>query len=96
MAHPERVERQRRPGTNITCSKGKYYLYTCRCVYDKEKKRSKKITTGYLGRITEEGLIPPRAKQAEGKYSVKEYGASTTLLNMGAAIHERLRNVCLE
>ena len=93
MAYPEWVEKQRRPGTNITCSKGKYYLYTCKCVYDKEKKRSRKITTGYLGRITEEGLIPPRAKQAESKYIVKEYGASATLLNMGTDIHEKLKAV---
>ena len=93
MAYPEWVEKQRRPGTNITCSKGKYYLYTCKCVYDKEKKRSRKITTGYLGRITEEGLVPPRAKQAESKYTVKEYGASATLLNMGTDIHEKLKAV---
>ena len=51
------------------------------CIRQREKAIKGKITTGYLGRITEEGLIPPRAKQAESKYTVKEYGASATLLN---------------
>jgi len=93
MAYPEWVEKQRRPGTNITCSKGKYYLYTCKSVYDKEKKRSRKITTGYLGRITEEGLIPPKVKQEQGKYTVKEYGANAVLLEMGQDIHAKLKAV---
>ena len=94
MAYPEWVEKQKRPGTNITVSKGKYYLYACKSVYDKEKKRSRKVTGAYLGRITEEGLIPPKAKQtAEGKYTVKEYGASSVMLEMASDIHEKLKSV---
>jgi len=93
MPYPEWVEKQKRPGTNITCSKGKYYLYACKSVYDKEKKRSRKKTGEYLGRITEEGLIPPKTKQeTNGKYSVKEYGASSTLLTMGDSIYARLKS----
>ena len=94
MAYPEWVEKQKRPGTNITCSKGKYYLYACKSVYDKEKKRSRKITGAYLGRITEEGLIPPKAKQTEAiKYTVKEYGASSIALGMASDIYEKLKVV---
>lgn len=94
MAYPEWVEKQKRPGTNITCSKGKYYLYACKSVYDKEKKRSRKITGEYLGRITEEGLIPPKAKKAESnKYTVKEYGASSVTLGMASDIYEKLKVV---
>ena len=94
MPYPEWVEKQKKPGTNITCSKGKYYLYACKSVYDKEKKRSRKVTGAYLGRITEEGLIPPKVKQeTEEKYTVKEHGASSVLLSMGSELHERLKVV---
>ena len=95
MAYPEWVEKQRRPGTHIHCIRGKYYLYEVTSVYDKEKKRARAITKGYLGRITEEGLIPPRKKpnEEESKYSVKEYGASSVLLEMGANIHAKLKEV---
>lgn len=95
MAYPEWVEKQRKPGTNVHCIRGKYYLYEVSSVYDKEKKRARAITGKYLGRITEDGLIPPRAKQeeTEGKYSVKEFGASAVLLEMGANIHTKLKEV---
>jgi hypothetical protein len=92
MAYPEWVEKQKRPGTNITCSKGKYYLYACKSVYDKEKKRSRKVTGKYLGRITEEGLIPPKEKKdTANNYSVKEYGASSVLMEMGADLYAHLK-----
>ena len=96
MAYPEWVKKQRKPGTSIHCIRGKYYLYEVSSVYDKEKKRARAITGKYLGRITEDGLIPPKAKQSkqeESKYSVKEYGASSVLLKMGADIHEKLKAV---
>jgi len=95
MAYPEWVEKQRKPGTSIHCIRGKYYLYEVSSVYDKEKKRARAITGKYLGRITEEGLVPPRAEQQEtdSKYSVKEFGASAVLLEMGSKIQTKLREV---
>ena len=95
MAYPDWVEKQRRPGTSIHCIRGKYYLYEVTSVYDKEKKRARAITKGYLGRITEEGLIPPKREQqkGDGGYSVKEYGASSVLLDMGKDIHAGLKEV---
>ena len=95
MAYPEWVEKQRKPGTSIHCIRGKYYLYEVSSVYDKEKKRARAITGTYLGRITEEGLVPPRAKQQEAncKYSVKEFGTSAVLLEMGAKIQAKLKEV---
>ena len=94
MSYPEWVEKQRKPGTSIHCIRGKYYLYEVSSIYDKEKKRARAITGTYLGRITEEGLVPPRAKQQEDrKYSVKEFGASAALLKMGANIQTKLKEV---
>ena len=94
MAYPEWVEKYRQKGTNISCIRGKYYLYACTSKYDPEKKRAKKITGEYLGRITEEGLIPPKRKQREAslqKVSIKEYGASKAVSVLGTDIYSALK-----
>ena len=75
MAYPEWVEKHRRKGTNISCIRGKYYLYACTSKYDPVKKRARKITGEYLGRITEDGLIPPKKKKTIDSVTVKEFGA---------------------
>ena len=94
MAYPEWVEKYRKKGTNISCIRGKYYLYACTSKYDPEKKRAKKITGEYLGRITEEGLIPPKRKQVEicdKEVSIKEYGASKAVSELGSDIYAMLK-----
>lgn len=93
MAYPEWVEKYRRKGTNISCIKGKYYLYECTSKYDPKKKRSQKITTKYLGRITENGLIPPKKKKDVeiNNILVKEYGASEAVSQLGKDIYEILK-----
>ena len=55
MPHPEWAVKFRRPGTELRCIKGRYCLYECTSVYDKEKKRVVKKTGKYLGSITEHG-----------------------------------------
>ena len=82
MAYPEWVEKQRRPGTNISCIRGKYYLYEVTSVWNKEKGRAQKKTGQYLGRITEDGLIPPKEKKSAVSevIATREYGASSFLL----------------
>ena len=61
--HPEWALKFRRPGTELRCINGRYCLYECRCIYDKEKKRNRKITGKYLGSITEEGGFKPSKKR---------------------------------
>lgn len=64
--YPDWALKFRRPGTELRCIKGRYCLYECRCVYDKETKRHKKITGKYLGSITEQdGFKPSRKRQME-------------------------------
>ena len=56
-----------------------YYLYRVSSKWNPEKKRSQMKTGEYLGRITPDGLIEPKAKRVMKLYSriaVKEYGAS--------------------
>lgn len=94
MAYPEWVERHRRKGTNISFIRGKYYLYACSSKYDPEKKRARKITGEYLGRITEDGLIPPKRRQVElcsKEVSIKEYGASRTVSDLGSDVYAMLK-----
>lgn len=95
VAYPDWVEKQRRPGTNINCIRGKYYLYEVSSVWNKEKGRAQKKTGKYLGRITEEGLVPPKEKKTEAAIacvSVREYGASSVLVQLGSDILEDLRD----
>lgn len=92
MAYPEWVEKYRQKGTNISCIRGKYYLYACSSKYDPVKKRAKKITGEYLGRITEDGLIPPKRKKDRiDSVTVKEFGASNSAVELGSDIYDALK-----
>ena len=93
MPHPDWVLKHKQKGTEIRNIKNNYYLYKVTSVWDKEKKRAKKITEKYLGTITPEGLIKPKEeilKDSLNKISVKEFGATNLLLDMNKAIQESL------
>lgn len=93
--YPEWVTKHRKKGTNISCINGRYYLYAVSSVWNKEKGRAQKVTNKYLGRITEEGLMPPKEKRPkiEAPILVKEYGAAQVLSELGADVLSELRNV---
>lgn len=56
MTPPDWAVKFRRPGTELRrVNDALYKLYECSSVYDKEKKRARKITGRYLGSITEAG-----------------------------------------
>lgn len=64
--YPQWALEYRKPGTELRCIRGKYYLYECKSFYDKEKKKTRKKTGAYLGAIVEgKGLVPPRKKLVE-------------------------------
>ena len=64
--HPEWAVAHRKPGTELRYLDGKYYLYAYKMVYDKEKKRGRKVTGKLLGRITEQdGFIPSGKRRLE-------------------------------
>ena len=91
--YPEWVMKQKQKGTNISCINGKYYLYAVSSVWNKEKGRAQKITNEYLGRITEEGLVPPKKNtpKIETPITVKEYGTAGVLNELGTDILSGLR-----
>lgn len=64
MTHPEWAIGFRRPGTELRrVNDSLYKLYECSSVYDKEKKRARKITGKYLGSITEAGGFKESCKR---------------------------------
>jgi len=84
-SHPQWALAHRKPGTELRCLGGKYYLYSYTTVYDKEKKGAKKISGKLLGRITEQqGFIPSGKRKLEKaldfrnvtKPCCKEFGVS--------------------
>jgi len=93
--YPDWVTKHKQKGTNISCIKGRYYLYAVSSVWNKEKGRAQKITKEYLGRITEDGLVPPKEKmpKVETPVTVKEYGTSNFLSTIGSDILSELRKV---
>ena len=59
MEHPEWALKYKTKNTELRCIKGRYYLYNRTSKWCPEKKRTKKVTLGQIGTITEEyGLIP--------------------------------------
>ena len=78
--HPEWAVKFRRPGTELRLINGRYCLYECKCVYDKEKKRNRKITGKYLGSITErDGFIPSKKRQLEKEMAQLKSGGKPSV-----------------
>lgn len=87
-SHPAWALNHRRPGTELRCIKGRYYLYAYKTVYDKVKKKPKKISGEILGSITQKGGFIPSAKRnledtasrkVNGTVLCKEYGVASLL-----------------
>ncbi len=85
MIYPEWVLKHKQKNTEIRKLKGRYYLYKITSKWSPQKKRTKKVTLGMVGVITEkDGLIPkglskkgrPSKPQPHVEVSVKEYGGS--------------------
>ena len=71
--HPHWAIKHKKPGTELKRINGRYYLYAVKSVYDKATKRSKKVSLGIIGSITEEkGFIPSEKQELKAK-SEKSY-----------------------
>ena len=84
--HPQWALDQKRPGTELRCIRGKFYLYECSSFYDKERKKSRKKTGAYLGMVTQDrGLVPPRRRQVEIENEKAENEAKTDNISVSEA-----------
>ncbi len=94
MEIPGWAAAQKKRGTEVRCLNGRYYLYRISSVWDPEKGRARKVTEGYLGAITKDGLLKPkheRANEIMKNVSVKEFGATAFLFESCADIREALK-----
>ena len=77
MALPEWVEKQKKKGFEIKKIGNGYYMYKRKSRWDKEKKKSVKVTGEYIGVVTPDGIVPRKQRVYETKSVFsKEYGVS--------------------
>jgi len=73
ITHPDWALKYRKPGTELKLINGRYYLYGVKSVYDKKIGRSRKVSLGILGRITEEEGFTASSKGELKKKSKSTY-----------------------
>lgn len=79
--YPDWVMVHKKKGTYVNKVGDKYYLYAAHSEYNKDTKKVRRVSDGYLGRITEkDGLIPPRDKVLS-PVLIYEFGLSFALLS---------------
>ena len=96
LSYPDWVLKHKTKGTEIRKIGQGYYLYKITSRWSKEKKRPVKVTTGFLGTITETGLVKSRAiRLAESieHITIKEYGAFQLVWQQNRDILEALKEL---
>lgn len=91
---PEWVLRQKPKGTQVVVKKNGYYLYKIKSMWDPIKKRPKKITEKYLGKITEEGIVKPKHERVLSSIdhvTIKEFGASALINHLEGELKVKLQ-----
>ena len=71
---PEWVAKHKTKGVAIEKRGDSYYASRVTSVWDPKKKRAQKKTLGYIGKITPDGIIPPRHKQPPEVGGILEAG----------------------
>ena len=68
MEHPEWALKFKTKNTELRLIRGRYYLYNITSIWDPEKKRTKKVTLGSVGTITEEHGLIPKGMSRKGRH----------------------------
>ncbi|MBR1644425.1 MAG: transposase [Bacteroidales bacterium] len=90
---PPEIARHRKPGTQVKCIRGKYYLQRVTSRWDKDAKKIRKVVLEHIGMVTPEGVVPKRTRRvpADAKTYSKEFGATWAVSELTRDIHEALR-----
>ncbi|MDR0324432.1 MAG: hypothetical protein LBI12_08320 [Treponema sp.] len=89
--YPEWVLKHKKKGTYVNFQNGKYYLYAAHSERVPGTGKVRRVSDGYIGRITEEkGLIPARGKISDD-IEAYEYGLSFTVYKLCTKVHSGLR-----
>ncbi len=97
MKHPDWALKYKVKNTELRNIRGKYYLYKITSKWDPVKKRTKKVTLGMIGTITEDRGLIPKGQNTRGRkpkppiLSTKEFGASSLLQNISQDIIASLK-----
>jgi len=91
MSIPQWAQQHKRQGTEIKEIKGNYYLYERKSAWDPKRKKAKKVTGAYLGKVTPEGVVSPK-KRVDAPILSIEYGASAFLYDLGQDILKVLKD----
>ena len=89
MNYPDYVLKYKTEGVEIRKFRDKYYAYRITSVYDREKKRARKVTLGYLGIVTENGIV--RANDNIIRYDY-EYGNINYILSLTSNLIKILKD----
>lgn len=89
--YPDWVLKHKKKGTYVNKVGDKYYLYAAHSERVPGTDKVKRVSDGYLGRITEkDGFIPTKAK-VKGDVMVYEYGLSSTIVYLCSEIFSGLK-----
>lgn len=90
--YPDWVMAHKKKGTYINKVGDKYYLYAAHSERIKGTGKVRRVSDGYLGRITkEDGFIPAKNK-LKNDPEVFEIGLSYTIVSFSKLIHQGLRH----
>jgi len=88
--YPGWVLEHKKKGTYINFQNGKYYLYAAHSERIPGTDKVRRVSDGYLGRITEKDGLVPAKKNLPANIMVYEYGLSETVLLLCAKVRTGL------
>ena len=92
MELPDWVEKQKKTGYEIKPIRGHYYMYERKSAWDPVRKKAKKVTGAYVGKVTPEGVVPPKKKlDPDAPVFSMEYGATSFLAGLSGDLLPALR-----
>ncbi len=94
--YPDWVLKYKKKGTLVQKKRDDlYYMYRVHSRWNRDKKRAQLITDEFLGKITPDGFVEPKAKRILRRLdqvAVKEYGASFLLDHLSPDLKDVLKN----